>query len=217
MLARFHVRREGKSPSCGCLKYSGFKKHQKETEVSLIGKRFGLLTVEEEGPVIDVGTSKKKRKTWECKCDCGQVTFVTTGDLTSGNTKSCGCLISVGQMEIAKILAAKQINFQEEYSFFDLVSSKGYPLRFDFAIFDGGKISFLLEYQGAQHYTTQDVFFGRQQRLYTDPQKKQYCKEHDIPLFEIAYNEDIATKLDDILNFIHDNTVPSLEENSRKV
>lgn len=209
MLARSHVRREGKTPSCGCLKYSGFKKHNKETQVSLIGKRFGCLVVEAEGPVVDVGSLKKKRKSWKCKCDCGQTTFVTTGDLTSGNTKSCGCLISVGQMEIAKILTAKQIDFQEEYSFDDLVTTKGNPLRFDFAIFDNKQISFLLEYQGEQHYVERDIYFGKQQRLYTDPQKKQYCKQKNIPLFEIAYNENIATKLDTILNFVHDNTVPS--------
>lgn len=28
---------------------------------------------------------------WKCQCDCGNVTIVRSGDLGSGNTKSCGC------------------------------------------------------------------------------------------------------------------------------
>lgn len=30
--------------------------------------------------------------TWECQCDCGNIINVKIGNLTSGNTKSCGCL-----------------------------------------------------------------------------------------------------------------------------
>lgn len=29
---------------------------------------------------------------WLCKCDCGKQTIVRGGQLTTGNTKSCGCL-----------------------------------------------------------------------------------------------------------------------------
>lgn len=30
--------------------------------------------------------------TWECQCDCGNTINIKIGSLTSGNTKSCGCL-----------------------------------------------------------------------------------------------------------------------------
>lgn len=30
---------------------------------------------------------------WLCKCDCGKTSIVCKGDLTSGNIKSCGCLL----------------------------------------------------------------------------------------------------------------------------
>lgn len=38
---------------------------------------------------------------WRCKCDCGNETLVSTGNLTSGHTTSCGCNkhISVPQIE----------------------------------------------------------------------------------------------------------------------
>lgn len=28
---------------------------------------------------------------WKCRCSCGKITYVSTRDLNSGNTKSCGC------------------------------------------------------------------------------------------------------------------------------
>lgn len=50
------------------------------------GQKFGLLTV----------TKDWKRKNnsiyWKCICECGKETWVSTGNLTSGQTKSCGCL-----------------------------------------------------------------------------------------------------------------------------
>lgn len=52
----------------------------------LTGQRFGRLLVLE--PLFG-----GKRTRWKCLCDCGQVTIVGSGaHLTSGNTRSCGCL-----------------------------------------------------------------------------------------------------------------------------
>lgn len=53
----------------------------------LTGQRFGRLTVIKEGE-----RSKGGRVQWLCKCDCGSYKTVTTNNLTSGRTKSCGCL-----------------------------------------------------------------------------------------------------------------------------
>lgn len=39
---------------------------------------------------------------WKCRCDCGNITFVTSGGLKTGNTQSCGCL--------NKELAAKRVS-----------------------------------------------------------------------------------------------------------
>ena len=54
---------------------------------------------------------------------------------------------SRGEIKIYDILTEAGLTFEEEYSFSDLVSSTGHPLRFDFAVFDdSGKIDFLIEY-----------------------------------------------------------------------
>lgn len=40
---------------------------------------------------------------WKCQCDCGNFVTVTSGNLKSGHTSSCGCL----RKEVAKILSTK--------------------------------------------------------------------------------------------------------------
>lgn len=49
----------------------------------LTGKRFGQLTV------LEYDTEKKK---WKCQCDCGNLTYKTTGHLNACTATSCGCL-----------------------------------------------------------------------------------------------------------------------------
>ena len=72
--------RSGNTKSCGCL-----KSKQPSSRKDLTGQRFGRLTVLGEPKVGDRGTI------WKCLCDCGEICFKVSSDLTSGNVKSCGC------------------------------------------------------------------------------------------------------------------------------
>lgn len=54
--------------------------------VDLTGQRFGTLTVLRKSSVI-----AKSGAAWDCQCDCGRITTVTSANLKSGNTRSCGC------------------------------------------------------------------------------------------------------------------------------
>ncbi len=54
--------------------------------IDLTGQRFGRLTV-----INRVGT-KCGHPLWACICDCGNKTNVTTNDLRSESTRSCGCI-----------------------------------------------------------------------------------------------------------------------------
>lgn len=54
--------------------------------VDLTGKTFGKLTVVEK-----TGT-KNGVSIWKCRCECGNIKNVRGCNLTSKNTKSCGCL-----------------------------------------------------------------------------------------------------------------------------
>lgn len=51
------------------------------------GQKFGRLTA-----VKREGTSKNGQTTWLCKCDCGNETVSTMGNLVYGTMRSCGCL-----------------------------------------------------------------------------------------------------------------------------
>lgn len=56
-------------------------------KLSLVGTRFGRLVVTEE-----VGRDKHQEVLWRCVCDCGNEKIVVGSLLTSGKTRSCGCL-----------------------------------------------------------------------------------------------------------------------------
>lgn len=58
---------------------------------NLIGKRFGRLVVLSLDRVSQ-STSGKNYFYWKCKCDCGATKSVVRNNLSSGSTRSCGCL-----------------------------------------------------------------------------------------------------------------------------
>ena len=53
----------------------------------LSGMKFGRLTVRNVS-----GRTSDRHLLWDCLCDCGKTVFVSSRDLTSGHTQSCGCL-----------------------------------------------------------------------------------------------------------------------------
>jgi hypothetical protein len=71
---------KGNKHSCGCKRTSHNKK-------DLSGQRFGMLLVTDEWIRI-----RPKIIKWKCVCDCGEVRYIQTTNLTQGQI-SCGCLI----------------------------------------------------------------------------------------------------------------------------
>ncbi|MFJ7668262.1 hypothetical protein ACIQXI_14280 [Lysinibacillus sp. NPDC097195] len=65
--------------SCGCL--------EGEYE-DLTGTKWNRLTVIK----LAEHRGSKDELLWECKCECGEISFVPRDKLLSGHTKSCGCL-----------------------------------------------------------------------------------------------------------------------------
>lgn len=114
---------------------------------------------------------------------------------------------SNGEIKIEEILQQAGLVFEEEYSFPDLVSSSGRPLRFDFAVFDDEhELQFLIEYQGIQHYEPRSKFggyTGLRKQQYNDMKKKEYCKKHNIILLEIPYILEGIINYDYIMNLYY--------------
>lgn len=57
----------------------------KKKKNDLTGQKFGKLTV------IRRAGLEKNRVIWECRCDCGNTAYTTTGRLRKGISQNCGC------------------------------------------------------------------------------------------------------------------------------
>lgn len=116
---------------------------------------------------------------------------------------------SRGEIKIEEVLTNAGLIFEEEYSFPDLVSSSGRPLRFDFAVFnDEYELEFLIEYQGIQHYEPKSKFggyTGLRKQQYNDMKKREYCKKHNIILIAIPYTDEGRINYDYIMNLYYAN------------
>lgn len=192
--------KSGKIQSCGCLQ----KEKMREIRgIDLTNKKFGFLTALSINEQV-TKNHKHGDLFWNCQCDCGNTIVVASGDLRSGHTKSCGCNKSKGELIISQILNKMNIKFQQQKSFSNLYGNKGL-LKFDFYLLD---YNICIEYQGIQHY--KDVSFFKEtleERQERDNKKREYCKEHDIPLIEISYwdydkisEEYIKERLDEYCN-----------------
>ena len=70
-----------------------------------IGKQFGRLTVIEQ----DKNRKNSHDRYWICKCECGNIKSVTTGHLTAGTVRSCGCIRNEQAIERFKEAASNNV------------------------------------------------------------------------------------------------------------
>lgn len=180
----------GHTKSCGCLQ----KDITSEIRgINLNGQRFGLLTVEG----LDIEKSTSEKKYWICQCDCGNRISVSTGDLRSGNTQSCGCSkLSHGEMKIKSLLEEYNIPFEQEKSFPDCINpSTNRLLRFDFFVNN----QYLIEFDGKQHYEQSPNWEPLEDIQRRDRIKDVWCKEHNIMLIRIPYTKLNTLAIEDLL------------------
>ncbi len=191
--------RKGHTLSCGCYKGKRLAQYSPIKKKDLVGKRYGNLTV-----IKDSGqrTPSKGEVLWLCQCDCGNTILVKTSHLeykngTELHTTSCGCIVSKGEEKIAKILNNNNIKFNKQYTYNDLLSPKGYPLKYDFLVDN----RFLLEFDGIQHYEewSRSATTLKERQLY-DKIKNEYAKSHNIPLKRIPYWDFDKITLENIMD-----------------
>ena len=173
----------GQVKSCGCLLTEHIKKYN-IAPLELEGKRFNKLIV-----LYRIENDSKGHSMWHCKCDCGNECDIEGSHLINGNTKSCGCIRSIGNMNINLLLQKSNLIYKKEYSV--NINNKNY--KYDFAILNkDNNIVRLIEFDGEQHYyftsgwNTEEKY---KQQLYTDKEKNQYAFSHNIPLVRIPYWE----------------------------
>lgn len=80
----------------------------------LTDKKFGKLTVKNME-----GRNKHRAILWNCICDCGGKTKVTSSSLLDGSTKSCGCIKRSNTYEIVGNYVIGTTKLNEKF-YFDL-------------------------------------------------------------------------------------------------
>lgn len=100
------------------------------------------------------------------------------------------CNESKGEKRIGEYLTSQRAVFQPQFTFDDCRGKKR-PLPFDFAVFGkDGELSFIIEYDGGQHFEPIEHFGGERYFEITkrnDNIKNEYCKENNIKLLRIPY------------------------------
>lgn len=141
------------------------------------------------------GSSKGGIAKWKCICKhCGNIFSTVGSNIRTGEIKSCGCIHSLGEQKITKMLIDEGCEFSTQYTFPDLVGVGGKRLRFDFAIFLNGKLDKLIEFNGLQHYQQPEGKWGKewQTLIEHDKRKQEYCKKKGIDLRIIKYDQDFT-------------------------
>lgn len=179
--------------------------------IDITGKKFNRLTVIRKMDIEEYDYDTNEGSRWECRCDCGNITYVRGTDIRLGRIRSCGCLRdemakynlskkspSKGEQKIIDILNKEKIKYEREKSFSDEKRISNY--RFDFYIPDR---NCCIEFQGKQHMVY-SPFFHKNRSEFTkakerDRQKISYCLAHNIKLYCIPYWDiDTIKKLDDL-------------------
>lgn len=186
-----HNIRSGHTKSCGCL-------ISKNLRQDLTGNTYGYLKV------LKYDCSKDETPFWIVRCqNCGRTLSVRGDSLTRKKNpqRSCGCIISKGEMEIKRLFDTYGVEYRQQVTFDGLVGLGNNKLRFDFGVYENDKLSYLIEFQGIQHYYNAFGIDPAKYRHYRelDQAKKDFCNKNSIKLVEIKYNDEIT--IENILHF----------------
>ena len=105
--------RQGNTKSCGCYQKERAAQSNMDRVGSLVGKKFGKLTVICENGFITHASGKRSR-IYYCECECGNIVpaaqhqYLAYGDLTS-----CGCIRSKSEYQIEQLLKENNISLNK--------------------------------------------------------------------------------------------------------
>lgn len=137
------------------------------------------------------------------RCDCGNDWSTHYYNITGSGSGCPACVTlrqSKGISNIIKILSVYNIEFELEKKFEKCVDIRQLP----FDIFLPHN-NIIIEFDGIQHYHPVN-FFGGEKHLQgvqrRDKIKEQYCRDNNIKLYRIRYDQDIPTEMEKILRTI---------------
>ena len=168
--------RSNHKQSCGCANKEQAQQLGQKNCIDITGQKFGRLTVVKKSNI-----RKDRKVCWECLCECGSEIIAAGKGLRLGLIQSCGCLKSIGEEKISRILADNNISFEREKIFNDFK-----PYRYDFYVDN----KYVIEYDGKQHF--QEYNWGNENHTMEESQnrdalKNSYCHQNNIPIIRIPY------------------------------
>lgn len=200
--------KNGSTTSCGCLHKEKFYEMLANLDYEAIGEKNSKDYSNQIIKGVKI-ISKTHRKThngwyWNCECPyCGDIFQARPCALKEN--QSCGCVGASKNNKLIETMLNNTVNisFKRELWFTDLRGIGGYPLRFDFAIYDdNNNLKYLIEYDGQQHfYYSNGLSTWNTQENYEkthshDLIKNKYCFDNNIPLIRIPY--DAKYTIDDL-------------------
>lgn len=186
--------RTEQSKSCGCAKgdYISIAKRK-----DLTNQVFGFLQA-----LYPINWEGKGRTVWRCRCLRDNVECdIDAHSLQSGQTISCGCIVSYGESKCKLILQEKNICFETQKTFKDLTNpDTGYKLKYDLFL---PEYNTIIEYDGRQHFAYTNQSWNTEEHFYKcrfrDHLKNQYCFDSGILLIRIPYYHLERLTIEDLL------------------
>lgn len=148
--------------------------------------------------VIGTYIANNKKVLHRCKID-GTEWMADPHHILSG--QGCPlCSMSRGEKEVREYLIKHNILFTPQYTFDQCKNKKSLP--FDFYLPD---YNICIEYDGIQHFEPIERFGGIEkftEQQHNDLIKTNFCKNNNIKLLRIRYDEDIDVKLNELFKLI---------------
>ncbi|WP_270607123.1 hypothetical protein [Bacillus mobilis] len=190
----FRTKDKDKQYCSGKCRNSDHKKSHEEFVTQLIKVHRGLIVPLEmyKGSDYEI-----KAKCLKCGTEMKKIARAFIGTNSTG-CNSCGNR-STGNNTIERWLIDNNYEYIKEYSADDLIYFS--KLFFDFAIINNGILTYLIEFDGIQHFKSIKSWGGEEkfnENIIRDEIKNNYANEKNIPLLRISYKE--KKNITDILN-----------------
>lgn len=133
-------------------------------------------------------------------CDKGHIFDISPASLSAGrgcNICSLYTITSKAMQDIINILEQNKISYIREKTFDSCINKQRLP--FDLYLID---YNICIEYDGKQHYEMCEHWGGEKEfisRKNNDKIKTNFCKENNIILYRIRYDEDHVNSINNIL------------------
>lgn len=153
----------------------------KEKAYELWGTEYTYLNID------NLKNSNGSKRVIVCHNKCGFKYGVSLWNFLHG--QGCPkCKSSHGEKKVRDYLLKHNFQFQEQFT----IQVENTYLKLDFFLEENGK-KFAIEYNGIQHYKPVEYFNGEtgfQKQVFRDKLKEKYCRENNIDLIIIPYNNE---------------------------